>query len=219
MSRTAPVPGPRGGQFADIPPNQTLFVKNLNGKLKLHDLKANLYELFTRYGDIHEVVASLTPGKRGFAFVVFHEIGMATNALRALQNYKFFERELVIAYAKTKSDVVAREQGVWKPREKKAEEGKQKEGAKESDLPKEIGDAKPGCVLFAENLPPDCTEVVITMLFRQYPGFEEVRLIAQRRVAFVQFKEQSQAEQAMNGLQKFMVAESFPLKLSFAKKS
>ena len=34
------------------------FVKNLNQSIKLPDLRALLYELFARYGDIHEIVCS-----------------------------------------------------------------------------------------------------------------------------------------------------------------
>jgi len=207
--------------FIDIPPNQTLFVKNLNQSIKLPDLRALLYELFARYGDIHEIVCSGAAGKRGFAFVVFHEINMATNALRALNTVEFLDRPLEISYAKGKSDCVARLQGTWKPREKKEDAGKAEKKGKEK--PKELtGGAqeggKPGTVLFAENLPPEVTEVMMTMLFRQYPGFEEVRLVAARRVAFVQFKETAQADSAMAGLQGFMVAAGYPLRLSVAKR-
>jgi U2 small nuclear ribonucleoprotein B'' len=204
--------------FGDIPPNQSLFVKNLNQSTKLPDLKACLYEAFSRYGDIHEIVASGAAGKRGYAFVVFTEITMATAALRALNTKPFLDRPLEIAYAKGKSDVVARIQGTWKPRERKEKlEKDTKEKPEKAALPGSSGEGKAGAVLFAENLPPECTEVMLTMLFRQYPGFEEVRLVAERRVAFVQFKEPNYADQAQNGLQGFMVGPGHPLKLSIAK--
>jgi U2 small nuclear ribonucleoprotein B'' len=208
-------------RFGDIPPNQSLFVKNLNQSIKLPDLKSCLYEAFSRYGDIHEIVASGAAGKRGFAFVVFTEITMATAAMRALNTKPFLDRPLKIAYAKGKSDVVARIQGTWKPRERKdAKDAKGEKPDKAKALPgssKLEGEGRPGAVLFAENLPPECTEVMLTMLFRQYPGFEEVRLVAERRVAFCQFKEPNYADQAMNGLQGFMVGPGHPLKLSIAK--
>jgi U2 small nuclear ribonucleoprotein B'' len=204
--------------FGDIPPNQSLFVKNLNQSIKLPDLKSCLYEAFSRYGDIHEIVASGAAGKRGFAFIVFSEITMATAAMRALNTKPFLDRPLMIAYAKGKSDVVSRLQGTWKPRERKEKlEKDSKDKAEKAALPGSAGEGKAGAVLFAENLPPECTEVMLTMLFRQYPGFEEVRLVAERRVAFVQFKEPNYADQAMNGLQGFMVGPGHPLKLSIAK--
>jgi U2 small nuclear ribonucleoprotein B'' len=195
-----------------------LFVKNLNQSIKLPDLESCLYEAFSRYGDIHEIVASGAAGKRGFAFIVFSEITMATAAMRALNTKPFLDRPLMIAYAKGKSDVVSRLQGTWKPRERKEKlEKDSKDKAEKAALPGSAGEGKAGAVLFAENLPPECTEVMLTMLFRQYPGFEEVRLVAERRVAFVQFKEPNYADQAMNGLQGFMVGPGHPLKLSIAK--
>jgi U2 small nuclear ribonucleoprotein B'' len=172
-----------------------------------------------RYGDIHEIVASGKAGKRGVAFVVFHEIATATAAMRAMQGKPFLDRQLKIAYAKGKSDVVARLQGTWKPREKKEGKAEEKPGKSTPALPSGgAGEGKQGAVLFAENLPPECTEVMLTMLFRQYPGFEEVRLVAARRVAFVQFKEPNHADSAMDGLQGFMVSPQHPLKLSIAKR-
>lgn len=209
------------GGFADIPPNQTLFVKNLNQNIKLPDLRCLMYELFSRYGDIHEIIASGGAGKRGFGFVVFHEIAMATNALRSLQKSVFLERPLEISYAKGKSDVVARLQGTWKPRDRKEKKEAEKAAKPEQQAlagSGASGEGRPGTVLFAENLPPEVTEVMLTMLFRQYPGFEEVRLVGARRVAFVQFKEASQSDQAMSGLQGFMVSQGFPLRLSIAKR-
>jgi len=144
---------------------------------------------------------------------------MATAAMRALNTKPFLDRALEIAYAKGKSDVVARLQGTWKPRERKEklEKDAKEKPDKAKPLPGSSGEGRPGAVLFAENLPPECTEVMLTMLFRQYPGFEEVRLVAERRVAFVQFKEPNYADQALNGLQGFMVGPGHPLKLSIAK--
>ena len=52
---------------------------------------------------------------RGQAWVVFADITAATNALRMMQGFPFYEKPLKIAYAKTKSDVVARAvtQSLW----------------------------------------------------------------------------------------------------------
>ncbi|CAK0906971.1 unnamed protein product, partial [Prorocentrum cordatum] len=56
--------------------------------------------------------------KKGQAFVVYRDISCATNALRALQGFPFLDKPMRIAYARTKSDVVALEDGTYKPRVK-----------------------------------------------------------------------------------------------------
>merc|ERR1711964_130072 len=136
----------------------------------------------------------------------------ATNALRGLKNFDFLGRKLRISYAKTKSDALARAQGVYKPRTREEKKPDKKPAVTQVAAPGR------GTVIFVENLPPDLTDSEpFKLLFEQYPGFTDVRLIAQRRVAFVEFTEQRQAEDAINGLQGFMFAPGYQLKLSYAK--
>eukprot|EP00971_Amphidinium_carterae_P256154 5085909-Amphidinium_carterae.1 len=42
------------------------------------------------------------------------------------------------------------------------------------------GAAEPNKTLFVENLPPEATDTMLAMLFRQYPGFQEVQLLKAR---------------------------------------
>jgi len=76
---------------------------------------------------------------------------------------------------------------------------------------------QPSNVLFIENLPPEVNEMMLTMLFRQYPGFQEARLIKGRNVAFIEYADELQAGIAKHGLQGFMVTPEMSLKISFAK--
>jgi len=78
-------------------------------------------------------------------------------------------------------------------------------------------DGQPSNVLFVENLPPEVNEMMLTMLFRQYPGFQEARLIKGRNVAFIEYSDELQAGIAKHGLQGFMVTPEMALKISFAK--
>ena len=55
---------------------------------------------------------------RGQAWVVFADITAATNALRLMQGFPFYDKPLKIEYAKTKSDVVAKADGTFVPRDK-----------------------------------------------------------------------------------------------------
>ncbi|KAF9612480.1 hypothetical protein IFM89_000228 [Coptis chinensis] len=64
----------------DVPPNQTIYIKNLNEKIKKDDLKRSLYALFSQYGRIMDVVALKTAKLRGQAWVVFSEVTATSNA-------------------------------------------------------------------------------------------------------------------------------------------
>ena len=56
-------------------PNTTLYIKNLNDKVKKDELRAQLFALFTTYGRIIDVVALKGPKMKGQAFVVFRPRG------------------------------------------------------------------------------------------------------------------------------------------------
>ena len=98
-----PTIAPISSQNANSP-NPTLYVNNLNTKIKKPELKRLLYHLFSPYGQILSVVASKAPSAmRGQAFIVFKEMSSAVVAMRALQGYPFYEKSLRIQYARTKS--------------------------------------------------------------------------------------------------------------------
>ena len=78
-----------------IPPNQTLYVSNINETIKKKDLKEALYYLFTQHGRVIDIVALKTVKARGQAFVVFSDITEATSALRALQGFPFYSQNIV----------------------------------------------------------------------------------------------------------------------------
>ncbi|ESR45207.1 U2 small nuclear ribonucleoprotein B'' 2 [Citrus sinensis] len=124
----------------DIPPNQTIYIKNLNEKIKKEELKRSLYCLFSQYGRIFDVVALKTPKLRGQAWVVFSEVTAASNAVRQMQNFPFYDKPMRIQYAKSKSDCIAKEDGSFVPREKKkkqeekAERKRRAEEAQQSSM-------------------------------------------------------------------------------------
>ena len=69
----------------DNRPNHTIYINNLNEKIKKEDLKKSLYAIFSQFGQILDIVALKTLKMRGQAFVIFKEINSATNALRSMQ--------------------------------------------------------------------------------------------------------------------------------------
>ncbi|OAL06602.1 RNA-binding domain-containing protein [Phaeosphaeriaceae sp. SRC1lsM3a] len=114
-------------------PNRTLYVRGLPDRLPKEDLKRNLYMLFATYGVLLDVVAMKTMKMRGQAHIVFRDLDAATQAMRALQGFNFFGKDMQIAYAKTKSDTIAKLDGTYKMPEPERE-----------DEPEQVAAAQPG---------------------------------------------------------------------------
>ncbi|XP_024020217.1 U2 small nuclear ribonucleoprotein B'' 2 isoform X1 [Morus notabilis] len=228
----------------DTPPNQTIYIKNLNEKIKKEELKRSLYALFSQYGRILDVVALKTLKLRGQAWIAFSEVTAASNAVRQMQNFPFYDKPMRIQYAKTKSDCVAKAEGSFVPREKKkkqeekAERKRRAEEGQQSAAPNDTGAengvttapfrqgnmraqeaAAPNNILFIENLPHETNSMMLELLFRQYPGFREVRMIeAKPGIAFVEFEDDVQSSMAMQALQGFKITPQNPMAITFAKK-
>jgi len=76
--------------------------------------------------------------------------------------------------------------------------------------------AAPSKILFAQDLPPECTEMMLAMLFRQYSGYLEVR-IPRPGLAFVEFSDAASAAVAMGGLDGFRLTKTDALRLQYGK--
>ncbi|KAL4189538.1 hypothetical protein AMTRI_Chr08g165870 [Amborella trichopoda] len=275
----------------DIPPNQTIYVRNLNEKVKKEELKRSLYALFSQFGRISDVVALKTPKLRGQAWVVFSEITAASVAVRQMQSFPFYDKPMLyhtktgllgllrsssmdvlkyvpislattsttgfaedtndellkrIQYAKTKSDCIAKADGTYVPREKKkkqeekAEKRRRAENEAEQTATNVVqnngtnnashtsrtgkpgaqeGAASPNSILFIQNLPHETTSMMLQMLFQQYPGFKEVRMVeAKPGISFVEYADEIQASIAMQALQGFKITPQNPMGITYAKK-
>ncbi|TVY19855.1 U2 small nuclear ribonucleoprotein B'' [Lachnellula arida] len=96
-------------------PNQSLYITNLpSSKIQKEDLRRELYILFATYGPVLDVVALRTMKMRGQAHIVYRDIQTATQAMRSLQGFDFFGKEMQIQYAKSKSDMIAKLDGTFK---------------------------------------------------------------------------------------------------------
>ncbi|XP_077214194.1 U2 small nuclear ribonucleoprotein B''-like [Tasmannia lanceolata] len=232
---------------ADVPPNQTIYIKNLNEKVKKEELKRSLYALFSQYGRVLDVVALKTTKLRGQAWVVFSEVPAASTAVRQMQSFPFYDKPMRIQYAKTKSDCVAKADGTFVPREKKKKQEEKAEKRRRADEAQQPGAtsnaasaqsnggpsasqtfrkpsaqeaaASPNNILFIQNLPHETTSMMLQMLFQQYPGFKEVRMIdAKPGIAFVEFGDDVQSSIAMQALQGFKITPQNPMSITYAKK-
>ncbi|KAG5567756.1 hypothetical protein RHGRI_003066 [Rhododendron griersonianum] len=154
-----------------------------------------------------------------------------------------------IQYAKRKSDVIAKADGTFVPREgrkRREEKGRKRKDQHDanqagmgqnpayggaygaaphlSQIPY-MGGAKsavpeaPAPPLFVQNLPHETTPMLLQVLFRQYPGFKEVRMVeAKPGIAFVEYENEMQSTSAMQGLHGFKISPENPMLITYAKK-
>jgi len=218
----------------DNRPNHTIYINNLNEKIKKDDLKKSLYAIFSQFGQILDIIALKTLKMRGQAFVIFKEISSGTNALRSMQGFPFYDKPMRIAYARGDSDIIAKMKGTFQERPKRAPgESKKKSKKVKAAAAHQLGggagaggggghtggDSAPNQILFLTNLPQETNEMMLSMLFNQFPGFKEVRLVPGRHdIAFVEFENEMQSAAARDALQGFKITPTTAMKISFAKK-
>uniref|UniRef100_H2Y5V9 RRM domain-containing protein n=1 Tax=Ciona savignyi TaxID=51511 RepID=H2Y5V9_CIOSA len=209
----------------DIRPTHTIYANNLNEKIKKEG--KSLYAIFSQFGQILDIVALKTLKMRGQAFVIFKEISSATNALRSMQGFPFYDKPMVLnllAYSKKDSDVISKLKGTYQERTK--EKKKKKKEVKKVSLISGQGRTDddgsknpPNHILFLNNLPPETQEEMLNMLFNRFSGFKEVRLVPGRHdIAFVEFDSDQQASDAKGALQGFKISPTHAMKVTFAKK-
>nr|CAH8819564.1 unnamed protein product [Trichobilharzia regenti] len=281
-------------------PNNTIYINNLNEKIKRDELKKSLYAVFVQFGQILDIITSRTLKMRGQAFVVFDDVNSASTALRAMQGFPLYEKPMRIHFAKVDSDVIAKRKGTFVQRPKAASRAaaaaaaaaaaeaaasaaainsagpqggtsarairrRQQRAAAAAAAaaatatanggdasndtqtnvggdqqnneyrpvppppppppppaainPATIPDQPPNKILFLTNLPDDSDEAMLSMLFGQFTGYREVRMVPGRHdIAFVEFGNEVEASAAKLGLQGFNIRPGKPIRITFAKK-
>nr|KMM71829.1 U1 small nuclear ribonucleoprotein A [Coccidioides posadasii RMSCC 3488] len=94
-----------------IPPNSTVYVRNLEERIKVEQLREALSEIFSEYGSILEIVAKTNVKAKGQAFIVFDNVDSATRAIEEINGFELFEKPMVLDYAKTRSDATVLREG------------------------------------------------------------------------------------------------------------
>ena len=155
----------------------------------------------------------------------------AADALKYMQGFPFFNKPIRIAYAKTKSDAVAKLDGTYNEAEiesrkqtrreaneaaKAAAPGAAKGKAAAATAAAPVADATR--TLFIENLPNEANEGMLLLVFQRFPGLKEVRMVPHKPgMAFVEYDNDEGAAAALAGLQGFKLATDKPMMLSYAK--
>ncbi|KAK7098464.1 U1 small nuclear ribonucleoprotein A-like [Littorina saxatilis] len=251
-------------------PSHTIYINNLNEKIKKDELKKSLYAIFSQFGQILDIVALKTLKMRGQAFVIFKEVNSAANALRSMQGFPFYDKPMRIQFSKKDSDIIAKMKGTFVEGERRKRDHdedhsrkKKKKGSAAAAAAANAGvppavqpmipqapvargppptvpapappmaptgatpaapapalpEQPPNQILFITNLPEETNEMMLSMLFNQFPGFKEVRLVPGRHdIAFVEFETDMQAGAAKDALQGFKITPSNAMKITFAKK-
>ena len=170
VAPTAPTSG-ESGPLANGP-NQTLYVSNLNDKIKPDDMARKLKEVFQAFGGIHDIIAMKSLRRRGQAWIIFEKVAASTKALDSLQGFPLYNKPMRIAYARTVSDVIAKKNGTYveRPKVKKGVKKQRGTGPTAPQAPQapvaptapgapvapqgQLGGAQvPNKTLFVENLP------------------------------------------------------------------
>jgi len=226
--------------------SETLYIQNLNEKIRIDVLKASLRGLFKSYGEVIDVVAHNNLRMRGQAFVSFESADIAKKALKEVKGFPLYSKPMQISFAKTRSDAVVRrldadhyeEHRQQRLQHKKAtrytnplkQKFRAQRLAAETDGPAVSAPRRPAVqmpdeylppnkILFLQNLPESVSKDQLMALFSQYPNLHEVRLIANKKdIAFVEYVDEGSATVAKEALHNYKLDGENKIKITFARK-
>jgi RNA recognition motif-containing protein len=207
----APVPAVDPVTGLPLDASETLYIQNLNEKIKIEQMKSTLRSLFKGYGRILDVVAHGNLRMRGQAFVSFESKEVAAKALKEVKNFPLYAKPMQISFAKSRSDAVVKtldqehfeqhhaariakkRRTRWDNpthRKRKAKRA----AAADATNPSATAPAPrrpvvqmpdeylpPNKILFLQNLPIDVHRDQLMALFGQYPGLSDVRMIPTKK--------------------------------------
>ncbi|KAF3578790.1 hypothetical protein DY000_02028246 [Brassica cretica] len=232
---------------SEVTPNQTIYINNLNEKVKLDELKKSLNTVFSRFGKIVEVLAFKTLKHKGQAWVVFDNPESASNAISEMNGYRFYDKPMGVDFKSLLVDeslrcLLAHFRKLCGKKKKEqhhdstrmampAYPGVYGSAPPLSQVPYPGGGggggvksnlpeapAPPNNILFVQHLPHDTTPEILQALFDKYHGFKEVRMVAAKPgIAFVEFADEMQSTVAMHGLEGFTIQQT-PMRITYAKK-
>ncbi|KAF9261416.1 RNA-binding domain-containing protein [Marasmius fiardii PR-910] len=227
--------------------SETLYIQNLNEKIKIDVLKASLRGLFKSYGEVLDVVAHKNLRMRGQAFVSFADADVAKKAMMEVRGFPLYSKPMQISFARTRSDAVVKklDNEHFDDHKARRQEHKQKtrytnplkqkfkakrlaseiDGGVTAPAPKrpnvQMPDEylPPNKILFLQNLPETVTKDQLMGLFSQYPNLYEVRLIPTKKdIAFVEYMDEASSTVAKDALHNYKLDGEHKIKITFARK-
>jgi len=205
------------GKWAHLPPNNTIYVNNINEKLKRDELVQSLRHVFGQFGKIMDIICYTKIVKaKGQAFIVFQKIESAARALQEMQGFMFYQKPIRVAYAKSKSDIIAKKDGSFVSRKKRPRKEKRKAEGQPAAKRQMTGgqNVGPSNILVVNHLPQDASQTMVQMLFRKYPGYQSVTE-PHNGMCHVVFDTEFNASRAMQGMQGFKFVNDVRLVITF----
>lgn len=252
VASAPPVPMQTDADVPQVPAepefvSETLYIQNLNEKIKIDVLKTSLRGLFKSYGEVLDVVAHSNLRMRGQAFVSFESPEIAKKALKEVRGFPLYSKPMQISFARTRSDAVVSKldpNALDEHKQRRLEHKKAtrytnplkrkfraKRMAAEMDGASALPISKrpnvqmpdeylpPNKILFLQNLPESVTKDQLMALFSQYPNLHEVRLIPTRKeIAFVEYLDEASATTAKDALHNYKLDGENKIKITFARK-
>ncbi|KAK9778303.1 putative RRM domain-containing protein [Seiridium cardinale] len=97
--------------MASNSPIATVYVRNLEERVKPEPLREALEAIFSEYGNVIDIVAKTNLKAKGQAFVVFDNAESALKAIEEVQGFELFEKPMQVALARTRSDATVKTTG------------------------------------------------------------------------------------------------------------
>lgn len=216
------------------PTHLTLYIRNLNESISKQRLAHVLNKLFSRYGTVADIQMRKGLKMKGQAFVTYKDKTACEKSLAKLQGYPVFKKQMQISFAKSSSDAYLELIGDSgelnkrkEDREQKRQEQKassEKKSASSTEAP-EVTKSQlklwkllpPNRVLLLQNLPAEKLDSdILSGAFEKFSGYEKIRLIKFRKLAFIDFELEAAATLCLSEIDPTMFgAESL---LTYAKK-
>lgn len=116
------------------PGADSVYVRNLEERVKPEPLKAALEAVFSEYGNIVDIVAKTNLKAKGQAFIVFENPESAQQAIDETNGFELFDKPMQVAWARTRSDATVQRTGnedefEHHKRRRLAEKGRLRRGA------------------------------------------------------------------------------------------
>lgn len=90
----------------------------------------SLNHVFSQFGNIRTIIVSNNFRLKGQAWVIFENISDASKALKEMGGFSFYGKEMNVTYARQKSDFVKKEEGTYKPYDKRKADAQAGENSK-----------------------------------------------------------------------------------------
>ncbi|MES1902290.1 MAG: hypothetical protein MHPSP_000894 [Paramarteilia canceri] len=143
---------------ADSVPRNTLYISNLDTKIKKNEMKSLLYGFFSPFGLIADIYFSRKPQMRGQAFIIFCDIVEASKAKRAMNGMSMLGRTLKIDFTTNESKIVSKTK-------MKVDNNSSQSVQKPVNISQQYSIDKTSCTLFVTNIPEDTLEEKLHEIF------------------------------------------------------